>query len=870
MYKPIKLIILLSFIPFIALSQTVIKGVVYDKESRKPLSGAVVSIANAQGEPVVYDISSDKGAFTLTVTSAEKNLQFVARLLGYKEELLNVDNRSRQLDVFLQQTGIELKEVIIKSRPISISEDTLRYSVNTFKSAGDRVIGDLLKKLPGIEVSKEGGIKYKGEAINKFYIEGLDLLDKKYGIATNNVPVDAVQNVEVIENHQPIKSIKGMVSSAQAAINLKLKDSKMARPVGGVRAGGGYADEINRLLEVFALQAAKKRQTILMYKTNNSGSDITEEFTEQMISLKELQNADIGLQKNILTPAALGTPPIAKERYLFNKTHTASLNNLWKTGEDSQLRVNLNYLNDVRTGSAYAQSEYFLQNTTLQVMEDNSLREKLHQLDGALTYTDNSKSHYVDNALKWKINSRKNTSWMNTNGENRQQSFDMPAALVQNQLNYLKRWGEKMLNIGSFMGFINQPEQLTVLKNGQTDRQEIELSNFYTKTGSYYSWYWGLSGLRLNGDIEASINNIGTTLTHPSFTENMQSNFQSSRLNLALSPLYTYKTDKNTLEIEFPLSQQIIFNTNGLTDSPTETKNYFLFNSRVSVSRKFHPFFSARVSYRYSQTIGDYMDYADAYLMKNYRSFYKPSGVLGLRKSHSVSLSMNYRNPLSTLFINSFLLYAPSETNKTIATRFVGIQSVASDVLMNNKSDMFMAQLYIGKYFSSIKTNVSLNTDYNYYKSSRFQQGALFPFSVNTVGLTAKSNTKVSDLFTFVYQVNYMNNKSLIKTAALNNTSVLNQFAQQIRAYLSPTKRLELSAQFEQSYNELSERSHINMFFANIGAAYKLKNVDFELNWNNIFNKKEYAYSIFSGLDTYSYKYAIRPMSVMLIASFKF
>ena len=53
------------------------------------------------------------------------------------------------------------------------------------------------------------------------------VLENRYGVATNNVPVDAVQNVEVIENHQPIKSIKGMVSSAQAAINLKLKDDKM-------------------------------------------------------------------------------------------------------------------------------------------------------------------------------------------------------------------------------------------------------------------------------------------------------------------------------------------------------------------------------------------------------------------------------------------------------------------------------------------------------------------------------------------------------------------------------------------------------------------------------------------------------------------
>ena len=81
---------------------------------------------------------------------------------------------------------------------------------------------------------------------------------------------------------------------------------------------------------------------------------------------------------------------------------------------------------------------------------------------------------------------------------------------------------------------------------------------------------------------------------------------------------------------------------------------------------------------------------------------------------------------------------------------------------------------------------------------------------------------------------------------------------------------MELNFQLEQSYNELDKNSAVNMLFANIGATYKLKKVDFELNWNNIFNKKEYSYSVFNGLDTYSYSYGIRPMSVILTISFKF
>lgn len=102
--------------------------------------------------------------------------------------------------------AIELKEVAVKPSAIWKRNDTINYSVAELKSAQDRTIGDLLKKLPGVEVSKSGAISYNGKPINKFYIEGLDLLESKYSIATNNLPVDEVSTVQLLENHQFIKA----------------------------------------------------------------------------------------------------------------------------------------------------------------------------------------------------------------------------------------------------------------------------------------------------------------------------------------------------------------------------------------------------------------------------------------------------------------------------------------------------------------------------------------------------------------------------------------------------------------------------------------------------------------------------------------
>lgn len=71
--------------------------------------------------------------------------------------------------------------------------------MSRFTEAQDRSIADVLRKMPGIEVAKSGEIRYNGQPINNFYIEGLDMLDGRYGQATNNIAPQDVASVEVVE-----------------------------------------------------------------------------------------------------------------------------------------------------------------------------------------------------------------------------------------------------------------------------------------------------------------------------------------------------------------------------------------------------------------------------------------------------------------------------------------------------------------------------------------------------------------------------------------------------------------------------------------------------------------------------------------------
>ena len=159
---------------------------------------------------------------------------------------------------------IQLKEVTVKAKKIRQRGDTLIYQVATFAKDGDRSIGDVLKKMPGIQVN--------GTPINKFYIEGKDLLQGRYGLATQGVEHKDVSSVEVMTNHQPVKALKNLSESEQAAINLKLKDGAKSHLITTINAALGTPSLWSANLT--GMMFSKQWQMISTYKTNDTGEDL--------------------------------------------------------------------------------------------------------------------------------------------------------------------------------------------------------------------------------------------------------------------------------------------------------------------------------------------------------------------------------------------------------------------------------------------------------------------------------------------------------------------------------------------------------------------------------------------------------------------
>ena len=178
-------------------------GVVLDGADRAPLPGASVVVKGPDNKIKKFATSNAEGRFSLTVPGVV-GCRLEVSLMSYRRQSFPLDSVSLPLTVLMEPGAIELREVAVKADRIREQGDTVTYNVGSFAQQADRSIGDVLKRMPGIDVSKSGKISYQGEDINKFYIEGSDLLGGKYGVATNGIGHEDVGAVEVLENHQPL------------------------------------------------------------------------------------------------------------------------------------------------------------------------------------------------------------------------------------------------------------------------------------------------------------------------------------------------------------------------------------------------------------------------------------------------------------------------------------------------------------------------------------------------------------------------------------------------------------------------------------------------------------------------------------------
>lgn len=195
---------------------------------------------------LAYTFSDADGRFRISVDKAMSPDRLTASLIGYAVKNCNISG-ANSLTVKMTRRSLDLNPVTVTAPAITRDNDTVNYYMDAFRSDTDISLKQVLLKLPGIEVTKNGTVYHKGKAINKFYIEGMDMLGNRYSVATENLDPRRIAKVQVIENHQPVKALDGLSVSDRSAVNIVLKSDAKGAWLLSADAAGGYMEDTSAL-----------------------------------------------------------------------------------------------------------------------------------------------------------------------------------------------------------------------------------------------------------------------------------------------------------------------------------------------------------------------------------------------------------------------------------------------------------------------------------------------------------------------------------------------------------------------------------------------------------------------------------------------
>lgn len=846
--------ILLLLSSLIATAQVNVSGKVVDRTANEPLAGASVIVKGADGKIKKFASTKADGAFTMQVASVN-GCRLEVAMMGFVKQSLPLEGASFPLTVYMEEGTTVLKEVTVKADRIREQGDTITYNVGSFAQAQDRSIGDVLKRMPGIDVAKNGKIQYQGEDINKFYIEGSDLLGGKYGIATNGISHNDVGAVEVMENHQPMQVLSGISFSDKAAINLKLKNKAKATWSFHGDAGGGWSWQPEGAIwdgELFAMAAMAGFQNITTLRTNNTGEDLASSNTD---FFAERRGTGLSQYVSIGLP---GAPSLDSKRTLFNRSFLVSTNNLWKL-KNGELKANIDYSFDRLAANASNITTYFLDDGNRVITENRDGTEHEHSLSGKLIYESNKKTAFINNTLQTNINW--NDIRLSTTGSiPNTQNADLPDYYVSNKFRMIKRFkGKHLVTFESRNEWESLPQTLNLGVNGSTYRQHVGDHAFYTQESAAYAFMLKGITVSLEGGIKGYWRSMNSELPDmpeqlPGITENV---VHTNSFTVYATPKLEYWIKRINLTLNLPVSF-----AHYSFDKAIANRDEVYFSPSLSFNWKPNNRFSGTIRGGMGRSPMNLNLIHPGLIMTDYRTL--KSGVDNFYNSSSqnVSASFNYRHTRHGLFANGMVMHSWSHLPYTLAQQLYGDYAVYSYADADNDGKTLMAYGSIGKTLDFMRGSCNINGSFNRNESQLLSQQQSVQSVSTGWSIGGKVNGSPWRWFSFDYAISYSDSR-----LTMNGTSApwLLSMKNELNLSFIPHTKWQWQIGGEHYHNELTEGEYKNIVMLDTKLIFNpTKHIELAASLTNILNKTQYNYTTYSQLSSFESQRQLRGRQLLL------
>ncbi len=783
----------------------------------------------------------------------------------------------------MREEATKLKEVVVQGAPITRQGDTLSYKVSAFANQKDRVISDVLKKMPGIEVASDGQISYEGKPISKFYINGQDLLESRYNLASDNLPADAVQSVQVLENHQPVRALDKLIHPDNAALNIKLKNKVTA--TGQARLGAGAVPAPPGALwnaNVSPMLFTKRQQLIDTYQGNNTGQDVAAEL--KPLTLADLQQqAESSNQKPDLTHIqGLGQPPVATNRYLFNQVHLLSANHLVTISKENQLRVNASYLHDAQTQRGSSRTFYYLpDNQTVTLTEDKYNRLYYNNLQTDLAFIKNVKDYYLKNTLsldgRW--DAQTGDVYRAESQTRIAQEASNPFVAVTNRLGLVRPISKgRIVQASSLVFYTNSPQRLAVspgpfagaLTGGtayDTARQQVRLGSFFTSNSlglTASRGHWAYSGtVGFSEEIQRLASALETAPVPATAGALLRNDLHWARGRYYAQPGLSYKVENWNASLDLPVSYYAFT----ATDAPLgagQRLRVAVAEPRLSLHRDLGALWYAAGGAGLNNHFGDISQLNYAYILRDYRTLQRNDAPLPRSIGQNYNAGLYFKNPLKSLFFNASYSFSTTLSNRLYSSQ-VDASGALTTVALDQDSRRLSHSVSgsVSKFVSPWKTNLSLQLSGSLSRQPQVLNGTLAQTQSRNATAIFKASVSAFDWGSLEYNATLTALRSAVEGAPAQPLALLQDHHAAVSVFPVGRHQLSMAADY---YASQGPSPAVRAVFADLTYRYTLptaRKLDLEVRWSNIFDTRQYQYSYVSQFVLTQTTYQLRPAQVL-------
>ena len=818
------LVAILLFLSQSCMAQSNISGIVRDSITNQPLAMANVTLLK-NGKPISFTRTNVDGQFNI---QGKQNDMIVVSFLGYQKKTVPISEET--IIIRLVPEAFNLKEVEVKGGRILGHADTITYDLSRFSNERDNSLNDVLKKLPGIDVSKNGQIMYNGKAIDRFTIEGLDLTGGKYNKINEALKPNEVDKAEVIEHDQPIKALRDKVFTDNVAMNIKLKDEARDQWLGSLSLSKPIvAKSICDKADI--LQLGKTRQQMYNIESDMMGRDIY--AANQRLTSILLPSSSLPTLPSFHHNPTLSFP-IDDERMRQNSSYDIRFAKTAKNKNENEMRWGTEYLHTSESQQTSNNTLYYLGDNTKIMSEESNLQRNVDKITLDYTLKLNNDKAYSNEYVLIEGSRMRALSTIGTT-ETLNEKAITPHLHVANSLHRIFVKKHHQWSISSIIDYQHSPTSLSI--NDKEDK--LTISQWYV------DHHFSMMFPRLRNTFSYQ---IGCTFHHLNVGKRW------TKYVIDGETRWEIKRKHTTWRMALPIKWEY--------HTPTH-KGYLCLSPHALMDKIWKKRHEIMLYAQFNQQIDDWGKYLLPSYIQDYRTTVYSTGEIPNNKQLSLSANYTYKRPVKELFITFRGNWSHAWNGSMIDMQIIDSRYLMTVVSKKNQVNTYRIGFDLSKGFFDLHLKNKISASYitqNGKQLSFHQMYDYHNYSLNIIPEFTYSPTWCD----ITYQSSYTFNRS--KTENFHLSSIF-QCKQSI-SFIKTIGNIDVGLSTVYYHNEIQSSSPINTFLFDTQAVWRIKKVRLTLQLRNLFNQTTYALTTYNDIHSSTTNYLLRPREMTIKIQF--